>query len=110
MRTGLLAIAVLLSPVVDSARAANETANHAGRPLAHWIGLLKDENSLLREEAAAVLSEMGEQARDALPVLRPLLKSNDARLRLRAAVAVWKIERQGKDVLPVLTEFLRDTD
>ena len=83
----------------------------AGKPLSHWVGRLKDDNPLLREEALAVLGEMGASARDALPTLMPMLKSPDKRLRLRAAVAVWKIERQSKDVLPVLfSTFVRDDD
>src|SRR5437588_36210 len=110
MRTAPLACVVLLSVLPGAARAAADQPVFAGKPLDHWVGLLKSDNPLLREEALAVLGEMGAPAREALPALRPLLQEKDATLRLRAAVAVWKIERQSKDVLPVLTDALRDTN
>jgi HEAT repeat protein len=109
MRTVLLVL--LLPSVLPGAAPAEPIApTFAGKPLSHWVGLLKDDNPLLREEAVAVLGEMGEAAREALPVLRPLLKSTDPRLRARATVAVWKIERQSKDVLPVVLDILRGPD
>jgi HEAT repeat protein len=109
MRTALLACA-LLSSFLGARRchAAPPEPVFAGKPLAHWVGLLKDDNPLVREEAVAVLGEMGAPAQDALPALRPLLKSTDARLRLRAVTAVWKIGRDGKEIMPVLLDALRD--
>jgi HEAT repeat protein len=109
MRAPLLTF-VLFGVSLAAAQAAPDAPTFAGKPLAHWIDLLKSDSPLLREEAMAVLGEMGLQAREALPALRPFLKSDDARLRLRAAITVWKIERQEKDVLPVFTDCLRDTN
>jgi HEAT repeat protein len=80
----------------------------AGKPVVHWVKLLSDDNPLLREEAAAVLAEIGPGAKEALPELRPLLKAEAPALRLRAAIAVWKIERDLKTVLPVLQEALKE--
>jgi HEAT repeat protein len=110
MRTAPLAVVILMGVLPAARSAPPEQAVFVGKPLTHWVGLLNDDNPLIREEAVAVLGEVGEPAREALPALLPLLKATDGRLRVRAAIAVWRIERQSKNVLPVLMLALRDTD
>jgi HEAT repeat protein len=108
-RTSLAAVVALVFCLGDArAQKAPVEAAFAGKPLAHWIELLKEDNPLLREEAAAVLAEIGPPAKDALTELRPLLKSEAPAVRLRAAVAVWKIDRDTKAVLPVFEQALKD--
>ncbi len=108
-KTSLAAVVALVFCLghARAQKAPNEAA-FAGKPLAHWVALLKEDNPLLREEAAAVLAEIGPPAQEALPELRALLKAEAPAVRVRAAVAVWKIERDTKAVLPVLEQALKD--
>jgi HEAT repeat protein len=105
----LAAVAVLTLCLGHAgAQKAPDDPAFAGKPLSHWVGLLHDDSVLVREEAAAVLAEMGPAAKDALPELLPLLKAEAPAVRLRAAVAIWKIGRDTKAVLPVLQDALKE--
>src|SRR5437016_4958408 len=108
-KTSLAAVVAMVA-VFGQVRAQKAPAEptFADKPLAHWIGLLKADNLLLREEAATILAEIGPAAKEALPELRPLLKAESTALRLRAGIAFWKIDRDTKAALPVLQEALKE--
>ena len=48
-----LAVVVALVAALGQGRAQKAPDAAVGKPVTHWIGLLKDDNPLLREEAAA---------------------------------------------------------
>ena len=81
---------------------------YKGKPLSHWVGLLKEEDALDREEAVEVIAGAGPAAKAALPALAGLLKDASPPVRFKAAVAVWKVGRQGKEAAPALVEVLKD--
>ncbi len=56
------------------------------------IELLKDENSIVRQEAILILARIGPAARDALPALEQALKDPDEQVRARANTALRQIE------------------
>jgi len=56
------------------------------------IELLKDENSIVRQEAILILARIGPAARDALPALQQALKDPDEQVRARATTALRQIE------------------
>ena len=56
------------------------------------IELLKDENSIVRQEAILILARIGPAARDALPALQQALKDPDEQVRARAITALRQIE------------------
>ena len=56
------------------------------------IELLKDDNSVVRQEAILILARIGPAARDALPALQQALKDPDEQVRARAITALRQIE------------------
>src|SRR5262249_36969573 len=64
-----------------------------------------------RSMAAEVLGEMGEAAREAIPVLGDCLEDASPSaewIHLEAAVALWRIEHRVDRALPVLIGLLED--
>ena len=56
------------------------------------IELLRDDNSIVRQEAILILARIGPAARDALPALQQALKDPDEQVRARAITALRQIE------------------
>jgi hypothetical protein len=79
-----------------------------GHPFSYWVQALKDSDDGLREEAAAVLAEMGADARDAVPELCEALKDSDPQVRVSAAFALLNIGPKSKSVVPALSAALKD--
>jgi HEAT repeat protein len=77
-----------------------------GQPLRFWVGRLKDDDPLAREEALAVLADLGPAAKDAAPAVAGLLDDAHAPVRVRAALALWQIDRRADAALAVLTDQL----
>src|SRR5262249_721858 len=71
-----------------------------GKPLGQWIKALEDKNPLVREEALAVLADLGPAAKEAAPAVAGLLKDPRPFVRLHAAVALWKVTRQPDEAGP----------
>lgn len=100
-------LAALLGPLaIDEPRP--EDTPIKGKPVSHWIDMLKDPEVLGREEALEVLLQAGPAARPALPAVRELLKDPQVTVRFRAALAVWKIDGDATLVVPVLTDIIQD--
>lgn len=60
--------------------------------------------------AAYTLGEMGESARDAIPVLEDLCHKRQGLVRLHAAEAVWKIRGEDEQALTVMMNALNSND
>jgi hypothetical protein len=56
------------------------------------IELLKDDNSIVRQEAILILARIGPAARDAVPALQQALNDPDEQVRARAITALRQIE------------------
>jgi HEAT repeat protein len=78
----------------------------AGKPIAHWIGELKLDDPLVREEAIEVLADAGPAAKSARPALEKLLADPDSSIRARAALALWKIAGPSEPVTRALIDNL----
>ncbi|MDA1142433.1 MAG: HEAT repeat domain-containing protein [Planctomycetota bacterium] len=100
---------ILLLPL-----AAAEEPAYQGKPLSHWIELLKDKNPTVRREAAGILWNFGcvhgKEARVAVPALDVALKDESPSVRVAAAQAMWSITKDADRCLPVLTEALRHNE
>jgi RNA polymerase sigma factor (sigma-70 family) len=79
-----------------------------GRPLSQWVLVLRDDDVLTREEAIAVLAQLGPRARPAIPFLQDVLKDDHPLLRIKAADALWKIARDLRSAAPVLRAAMDD--
>src|SRR5262249_23486481 len=66
-----------------------------------------NENGPTAQEAARALAKIGPDAKDAVPVLKPLLTAKDAKLAQEAAEALAKI---GKSSITALTEAVKSDD
>lgn len=67
-----------------------------------WIEKLSHDEPLVREEAAARLAWMGEDAREAVPALKERLHDEDPIVRATAAQAIWQITQDHATAVPVL--------
>jgi hypothetical protein len=56
------------------------------------VELMKDNNSIVRQEAILILARIGSPARQAIPALQQALSDPDEQVRARAATALRKIE------------------
>jgi hypothetical protein len=56
------------------------------------VELMKDDNSIVRQEAILILARIGSPARQAIPALQQALNDPDEQVRGRAATALRKIE------------------
>jgi HEAT repeat protein len=65
------------------------------------IRSLQHADAFVRSDAAWSLTEIGPDAKEALPALRQALQDEEAHVRLCAAQALWKIDKP-RDVVPVL--------
>jgi hypothetical protein len=83
---------------------------YAGKTLGEWVALTKDEDKLVRYDAAWALGKIGSEARIATPALTELLKDLDADVRYYAALALGNIGRDAKTAIPALVELLEDMD
>ena len=95
------------TPTIDVTKDKDGQTLYSGRPLAAWIGDLKDKDLLRREEAIEVLAGIGRPAESATAELRKLLKADNRNLRIRAALAVWKVGGDSKGVPEIFAEGLK---
>src|SRR5262249_47412477 len=87
------------------------TLRGIGKPaVAGLLNLLKDDNEKIRARAAETLGQIGEPAKDAIPLLSEMIKSDDKNVRAAAAVALYRLERRADRVLPVLEEMLKNEE
>lgn len=99
MLSGVL-LAMLL--VATASPGQESTKEFNGKPLSHWLERLQSKQALERDEAIQVLDRIGEEGREAAPLLRPLLKDPDVATRLRVALTLWKVQGNGKDAATTL--------
>ncbi len=134
--------ALALPPFCQSAAPVPEKREPAyqGKPLSHWLKLLRerpapahtiafdplreigepaapalakmleDQDSQVRVKAAAALSFLGPKARAAVPALARALVDETIFVRVAAAVALGEIGPEAKDAVPALTKALDGKD
>src|SRR5690242_12997137 len=104
----LLALSALPCPPARADAPAAEDVLVQGKPLAHWVDLLKEPDLLAREESLEVLAQAGPAAKAALPAVRPLLNAEPLTLRFRAALAVCKLGGDAAPAVPIFAEVLAE--
>lgn len=72
------------------------------------IKTLGDKDQKLREEAASILGQIGNNAKDAVPALIDLLRDQDYRIRVIAASALRGIDPTNNSVVSAMIERIND--
>jgi HEAT repeat protein len=80
---------------------------YAGKPLTFWLDELKSDDSLIGEEALAVLSEAGAAARAATPAILKLTHHSDPYLRA-ASLSALKSVADPKEARQAAIQALKD--
>jgi HEAT repeat protein len=80
---------------------------YAGKPLTFWLDELKSDDSLICEEALAVLSEAGAAARAATPAILKLTHHSDPYLRA-ASLSALKSVADPKEARQAAIQALKD--
>ncbi|MCT7951431.1 HEAT repeat domain-containing protein [Ancylothrix sp. C2] len=75
-----------------------------------FVEALKDSDAAVRSSAAAVLGNIGTEAKVAIPQLVEALKDSDADVRSSAASALRYMGTEAKVAIPQLVELLKDSD
>jgi len=85
-----------------------ETALRRAGPLAVPVlkEALKEEDALIREQAARTLGSLGETATEAVDALTKALRDRNSFVRLSAAKALWNITKRAEEVVPALNGLL----
>ena len=78
-----------------------------GKPVSHWIRMLKDKDASSRRKAAIALGEIGPRAREGVPALTQALRDQDAEVHYRAAIALGSIRSAPTEERPVLIPTLK---
>ncbi len=84
-------------------------APYEGKSVAQLRRMLHDADPKAQVQGAFGLSQLGSQAREALPDLLEALKSADPLVRQNAALALGSIGPEAADAVPGLTDLLRDS-
>jgi HEAT repeat protein len=71
---------------------------------------LHADDPVIRVRAASLISEMGPQARAALPILLELLADSSAQSRKLAAWTLGNLGQQAVEAVPTLRKALQDSD
>src|SRR5205085_234092 len=87
----------------------------AGQAVAALTDALQDESAPVRRATALALGGIGQEARPAVPALRPLVRDKDTRLATNALIALLRIERLDfelprAEALALLPAALEDVD
>jgi RNA polymerase sigma factor (sigma-70 family) len=129
-----------LVPNEASKERGNERALFQGKPVDHWLKMLKDRDPTYRQKAIEALGAIGAEdkrvipalveslkdkvtlvqnaaagamafiGKDAVPTLLELLKGKNSESRKWAAVALSSIGPEAKEAVPALIECLEDED
>jgi HEAT repeat protein len=102
-----LACALVPCAAAAPGGAADEEPAYMGRTLRQWIADLKDDDAVVRHQAAYRLSRMGPRIRAAFPALKIAVKDSDPSVRQFAAEALGYT---GPQALPVLLELLESEE
>ena len=103
--TRIIALLIVLIPAIAY---ADPPVEFAKRPLDAWIADLDDKDTLVREEALEVLTQLGPKAKAAVPKLEPLVKTGSDPARRRAALALWKIDGRTEAAIPLFKAALKE--
>ncbi len=100
---------------MEVAKAAADSLSKLGKPtkaeLPTLTGFLTDKGEPIREYALAAVTDLGDEAKEALPaILKVLEKDDSAALRMLALAALLKLQNDGKALIVPLTKALTDTD
>jgi HEAT repeat protein len=75
-----------------------------GKPVSHWVGLVKDPDARQRVRAVKELGRVGTADAAALPALTASLKDADARVRAEAVLALLNIGPEARSAAVALEE------
>jgi len=75
-----------------------------GKPVAHWVGALRDPDPRVRKKAARKLGNVGPSDPAALPALVGALKDADPGVRRESVLALLKFGPAGGEAGPALEE------
>jgi HEAT repeat protein len=81
-----------------------------GKPVAHWLGAVRDPDVRVRKKAVVALGHVGPADPAALPALAGALKDPDARVRRQAVLALLNLGPAARPALPALEEARQDSD
>ena len=98
---------ILLLPILFISGCRSK-APYEGKSVAQLRRMLHDADPKKQVQGAFGLSQLGSQAREAVPDLQEALKSADPLVRQNAALALGSIGPEAADAVPGLTELLRD--
>jgi HEAT repeat protein len=94
--------------VIFAISGCHSKAPYQGKSVAQLRRMLHDADSKTQVQGAFGLSQLGSQAREALPDLLEALKSDDPLVRQNAALALGAIGPDAAEAVPGLTEALHD--
>lgn len=104
----LTGLAILCTGCGDSYR---EDAVYEGVPTSAWITRLKDENPVIRREAAHALGQLGpDEAEQTLSALVEALKDPDPLVRCHALLAIEQLGTKGRKALGAVSRAILDKD
>ncbi|HKB36760.1 MAG TPA: HEAT repeat domain-containing protein [Gemmataceae bacterium] len=78
-----------------------------GRPVSHWLEVLKGPDAKQRKTAVTKLGNVGPADEAVLPALLGALKDPDAQVRHEAILALMKYGPGARDAMPELAELQR---
>src|SRR4051794_20348249 len=90
-RLWMLGLVLTLAPRLVAGDAADQEPTYQGRPLDTWVGQLQSPEARARRQAAYALSQMGPEAKPAVPALTEALKDEEGEVRMLAAEALGRI-------------------
>jgi HEAT repeat protein len=99
---------LLLFVVISASSGCRSKAPYQGKSVAQLRRMLHDADSKTQVQGAFGLSQLGSEAREALPDLLDALKSDDPLVRQNAALALGAIGPDAAEAVPGLTEALHD--
>lgn len=102
----LLACMALLT----TACSRKEKATYQGKPVSVWIEMLKDKDPSRKYAALQALSEIGPEAKEAIPILIETIretKNRDKRILVACNHALFGM---GKEIVPTMISLLKDDD
>jgi HEAT repeat protein len=81
-----------------------------GKPVAHWLEVLKRPNALERRKAVQVLGNVGGADPAVLPALTGAVGDRDAGVRGEAVLALLKMGPPAREAAPALRAAEKDPD
>jgi HEAT repeat protein len=81
-----------------------------GKPVAHWVELLRHPDALERKKAVQVLGNVGTADPEVLPALTGAVKDRNAGVRAEAVAGLLKMGPAAESATSVLQDAAKDRD